>query len=109
MSWVLREAKPVSPRAEHDHAVGQVQPLQDLLGAARHALVLGLGLVRRRDGDHLDLVELVLADHAARVPARRARFRAEARRQRREAIGQIGFGEDAFADEVGKRNFRRWE
>src|SRR3546814_2880611 len=48
-------------------------------GARRHPLVLGFGLVGGGDRDHLDLVELVLADEAARIAARGARFRAEAR------------------------------
>ena len=64
----------------HD-AVGQLQPLQHRLGAADHALVLGLRLLRRGDADQLDLVELVLADHAPGVLAGGAGLGAEAGRQ----------------------------
>jgi hypothetical protein len=64
--------------AERQDAVGQAQATEHLLGAPRHPLVLGLGLLGRRDADQLDLRELVLADHPARVPARRPGLRAEA-------------------------------
>src|SRR3546814_14802246 len=50
-------------------------------GARRHPLVLGFGLVGGGDRAHLGLVELVLADEAARIAARGSRFRAEGWRQ----------------------------
>ena len=71
--------------AERDGAEGQIETLQHLLGAARHALMFVRRLLRRGDRDELDLGELMLADHAARVAARRARLGAEARRPGREA------------------------
>ena len=74
--------------------IRQPEPLQDFLGARGHALVLGEALLGRGDGDQLDLGELVLADHAARVLAGGARFRAEARRPRGEAHRQLRFVED---------------
>src|SRR5205807_2961789 len=37
--------------AQHDGAEWQAEPLQDLLGAAGHALVLGDGLLGRGDAD----------------------------------------------------------
>src|SRR5690348_11854264 len=64
--------------AERDHAVWQAEALQHLLGAAGHAPMLLVGMVGMRDRDQLHLEKLVLADHAARVLARRAGFRTEA-------------------------------
>ena len=59
------------------------------------------------DLHHLDLVELVLADHAARVLAVAARFRAEARRVRGQLDRQRVGGEDLVAHGVGERDLRR--
>src|SRR3546814_3196651 len=64
--------------AQQDAAIGQAELLQDIFGGIHHALVLRLRLLGRGDGDELDLVELMLADHAARVAAGRARLRPEA-------------------------------
>ena len=65
-----------------------------------------LRLLRRGDRDQLDLGELVLADHAARVLAGRARFGAEARRAGGEPHRElVGFIDDGFADEIGQRDF----
>ena len=83
----------------------EVEPPQHFLGAGEHPLMLVAGRLWRGDRDQFDLVELVLADHAARILARRRRLRAEAWRQRREAQRQFGFGENGFADEVGQRDF----
>src|SRR6516164_4088879 len=65
---------------QHDGAIRQAELLQHLLGAPGHALVLGVRLLGRGDAHQLDLGELVLADHAARVLASRARLGAEAGR-----------------------------
>ena len=83
----------------------QVEPTQHLLGAGKHALVLVLALLGRGDGDELDLGELVLADHPARVLAGGARLGAEARRAGGEPHGQRGFVDDGFAHEIGQRHF----
>ena len=91
--------------AERDDAVVQPEPPQDFLGGGQHALVLVLGLLRRGDGDELDLGELVLADHAAGVFAGGARFGAEARRAGGVAARQRVFVDDGFADEIGQRDF----
>src|SRR5215467_237929 len=64
--------------AEGDHAIMQVEPPQNFLGAGEHALVLVARLFRRGDRDQLDLGELVLADHAAGVFAGGAGLGAEA-------------------------------
>src|SRR6202008_2216638 len=65
-------------------------------------LMLGLGLVGRDDRDHLDLLELVLADEAARIAPRRARFGAETGSERGEAQRQFALGEDLLADDIGE-------
>src|SRR4028118_270333 len=56
------------------------------------------------DLHHLDLVELVLADHAPRVAAGAARLRAEARRVRSELDRQARLHEHLLADAVGERD-----
>ena len=55
--------------AQRHDAVRQFQPLQDRLGVAGQLLERVVGLVRMDDLHQLDLVELMLADHAARVLA----------------------------------------
>ena len=83
----------------------QVEPLAALPRRRRACAHARRVTFRRGDRDQLDLVELVLAEHAARVAAGRARLGAEARRQRGEAERQLGLVEDGFADEVGQRDF----
>jgi hypothetical protein len=55
------------------------------------------------DRDELDLPELVLAQHAAGIAAGRTCFRAEARRQRREAQRQLFRSRIFFAHQIGQR------
>ena len=62
----------------------------------------GLG---RCDRHQFDFCKLMLPDHAAGIAARRARFGAEARRQRGQPHRQFFFIDDGFADEVGQRDF----
>ena len=83
----------------------QIEPAQNFLGAGQHALVLVLGLLRRGDRDELDLGELVLADHAARILAGGARLGAETRRAGGQPHRQLRFVDDGFADEICQRNF----
>mmetsp|Transcript_36625 Transcript_36625/g.57184 ORF Transcript_36625/g.57184 Transcript_36625/m.57184 type:complete len:495 (-) Transcript_36625:408-1892(-) len=80
--------KPNIPGAEAHLTVGQTQQLQRLLGVLGELFVLGLGLLLGADLHQLHLVELVLAEQPARVPAVRAGLRAEAGRARREGQGQ---------------------
>ena len=94
-------------RAEQHDPVGQAQAPQHLLRRRRHALMLGGGLLRRRDGDQLDLVELVLAEHPARVLARGPGLGAEAGGVRREAHGQLALVDDLARDEVRERHLGR--
>jgi hypothetical protein len=64
--------------AQHDRAVGNAKTLKDALGAAEHAFLLFVRLIGMGDRHHLDLLELVLAEHAGGVAACRARFGPEA-------------------------------
>ena len=89
---------------QHD-AIWQVQKLQDFLRATGHAVELRRALLWRDDGDHLDLLKLVHADHAARVPARRTSFGPETRRKRRHAHRQSRFVMDGVARQIGQRHF----
>src|SRR3954466_14758901 len=91
-------------RAEQDDAVRQPEALQHGLRAGGQPLVLGLALLRQRDAHQLDLGELVLPDHAARVLARGAGLRAEAGRAGRDADGQRRLVQDLARDEVGERD-----
>src|SRR6185312_21974 len=88
--------------AQDDGAVRDLQSLQNLLGPRGHALVLGGGLLGRGDGHHLDLGELVRADHAACVLAGRACFRAEAGREGGVAQRQHLLVEHRLVGEVGQ-------
>ncbi len=64
--------------AQQHLAIRQAQRLQHDFGAAGHALVLVVGFLGLGDADQLDFLELVLADHAARVAAMAAGLGAEA-------------------------------
>ena len=95
----------MSPVAERDDAVMQAETLQHVFRAGGHALVLVARLFGRRDRDQLDLPELVLADHAARVAPRRSRLGAEADGAGGEAQRQSLLVDDALAHEIGQRHF----
>ena len=69
----------------------QAEALQHLFGAGGHPLVLVARLLGGGDRDQLHLAELMLADHAARVLACRARLGAEAERAGGEAQRQRRF------------------
>jgi hypothetical protein len=64
--------------AQVHHAIVQTKALHDRFGAAEHALMLVDRFLGGSDRHHLNLVELVLAQHAARIAPGRTRFRAEA-------------------------------
>ena len=76
--------------AEQHAAVGEAEDFEDALGVAGEALVLGVRVFGRGELDQLDLLELVLADHAADVLAVAAGFGAEAGRVGAEADGEAG-------------------
>ena len=101
---MLRGEAHVAGRQQH-HAIGKFESFQHGLGASCHALVLVGRLLRRGDRHQLDFGELVLADHAARVLAGRARFGAEARRAGGDAHRQLRFVDDLLAHEIGQRHF----
>ena len=63
-----------------DHAVGQLQRLEELLLPLQQPQVLGRGLLGPAEAEHLDLVEPVHADDAAGVLAVGAGLAAEAGR-----------------------------
>ena len=67
--------------------------------------MLGERSFRRGDRDEFDFGELMLADHAARVFARRPRLGAKARRAGGETEGEFFFVEDFFADEICEGDF----
>ena len=104
MSCLLRGEAHVAG-GQHHHAIGKLEPLQHLLGAFGHALVLLCRLLGRGDGDELDLGELMLADHAAGVFAGGAGLGAEARRAGGDAYGKLRLVGDVLAHEIGQRNF----
>ena len=103
----LAGAKTHVARAQRHGAVWQAEPLQHFLCALRHALVFGDRAFLVGDGDQLDLVELVLAQHAAGVAAGRARFRPEARGERGEPQRQPVMRDDLLAHQIGQRHLRR--
>ena len=90
--------------AQRQLAVRQLQQLQHALGVGGHAFQRLEGLGRLDDLHHLDLVELVLADHAAGVATGSARLTAEARGMGDELQWQL-FGIENFAgDDIGQRD-----
>ena len=93
--------------AKDDGAVGNIQPFQDVLGAAGHAFVLSQRILGPGQRDHLDLLELVLAQHAAGVLAGRAGLGAEALGPGGVAPGQGGLVDDLAGVQVGQGHLRR--
>jgi hypothetical protein len=69
-----------------------------------HLLVHGVAFVRARYHHELDLLELVLADHAAHVLAVTAGLGAEAGRVRGQPHRQRRVLDDFVAHEIGQRN-----
>ena len=101
----LGGAKTHVARAQAHHAVRQSELLQHGFGVARHFFQRVVALVGVHDLHHLDLVELVLADHAARIAAVAAGFGAEARCVGREFDRQVGLGHHHVAHKVGQWHF----
>ena len=75
--------EPHVARAQHHRAIGDAQPLQQVLTTAQHAFLFVVAGLRMNDRHHFHLLELVLAQHARRILARTARFRPEAQGVRR--------------------------
>src|SRR5690242_16902079 len=76
----LRRVEPEVAGAQRDDTIMKAEPLEDALGVAAQRLELVVAVLGRDELHDLDLVELVLADEAARVLAGRAGLGAEARR-----------------------------
>ena len=70
--------------------------------------MLGVGLFGTGELDQLDLLELMLADDAARVLARRARLGAEAGRVGRQTDRQPRLVQNLVAIKIGDRNLGGW-
>ena len=98
----LGAAKAHVAGAQGDDAVGQVEGLKHRLGVAHHFFQRSVAVVGVDDLHHLHLVELVLADHAARVAPGAAGLRAEAGAVRSELDGQRFGLQDLFAHGVGQ-------
>ena len=81
-------AKPHVPGAQNDCSVRDFKRFQDRLGTAQHPLLFRVAVVGMRDRNHLDLFELVLAQHAGGVAPGRSGLRAETQRMRRHPDGQ---------------------
>src|SRR3984957_10033832 len=92
--------------AQRHGAIGNLQLPEHRLGMPREFLERCIRGIGPYDLYQLDLVELMVTDHAARVPARSAGFGAEARRMRHEPKRQVLRGHDLPAHEVGHRHFR---
>ena len=63
----LRHREADVARTQHNGAVRQAEPLQDLFGVQRHRLELVVRRVGMGDLHHLDLLELMLPDEPANV------------------------------------------
>src|SRR5258708_5113464 len=59
----------VAGAQQHD-AIGEAEPLQDFFSAGGHALMLLVRAVRVGDRDEFNFLELMLADHPARLLSR---------------------------------------
>src|SRR6185503_15042282 len=89
--------------AKRDHAIGKLEALEDRLGVPGELLQALVGALGGNDLHQLHLVELVVADHAASVLARRARLGAEARRMAGELERQLLGRQDLLAREIRDR------
>ncbi len=92
--------------AQQHLAVRQAQLFQHHFRTAGHAGVLGVAVFRAADRHQLDLLELVLADHAAHVTAAAASFGTEAHRVGGHAQRQALGVDDLVTHQVGQRHFR---
>ena len=94
-------------RAKRDDAVRQLQPLEDFFRIVRQAFEFVVGVFRERELDQLHLLELVLADDAARVLAVGARLAAEAGGPGAMLHGKLLRLQHLVAIEIGHGDFRR--
>ena len=85
-----------------DHAVGNAEAVEDLAFEVAEVVVHLVALLGQREGEHLDLGELMHAVQAARRPAGGAGFGAEAVADAAELDRQL-FGFDDLAGVAGRR------
>jgi hypothetical protein len=97
----------MSPVQERDDPMRQFETPQHGFGVAGHFLERVVGRRRMDDLHHLDLVELVLADHSPRVLAVASRFRTETRRVRGQLDRQRLGRQDLAAHGVRERDLGR--
>jgi len=94
----------MSPVQQQHHAVRQAELAQDGLGVADHLFERRSAVLGLHDLHHLDLVELVLADHAARIATGAAGLAAKARAVRRQLDRQFAGSEHLLPHRVGQRD-----
>ena len=87
--------------------VRQLQEAQDVLSSVDHRVEFMPARLRLDELDELDLVELVLADQAARIAAGAASLGAEARRVAAVVLRQLAAVEDLIAVVVRRRHLSR--
>ena len=76
---LARSTRPEVAGSDVDHAVRHLERVEELPLPRQQSLMLGCGVSRIAEGEHLDLVELVNADDALGVLAVRAGLPAKAR------------------------------
>ena len=91
--------------AQRQLAVRQLEQLQHALGVGGQAFQRCKRLAWLDDLHHLDLVELVLTDHAARVTARGAGFAAETWGVRHQLHWQLLRVKNFAGNDIGQRHF----
>ena len=100
--------KPMSPVHSVTTRCGRSRRLSTSCAQSVMRSCSAFGLFRRGDGDQFHLGELVQADHAARVPPRRARLGAEARRVGGEAQRQLRLRREFPRAHNSSAALRRW-
>ena len=101
MSYFFAARQPEVAGRHVDDAVRDAEFLHELLLDREQVLMLVARVFRPHVREHLDLVELVSAEHAARVVARRAGLAAEARRVAGVAERQVVGDEDLLHVQAG--------
>src|SRR5690606_10274715 len=103
----LRRRKAQIAGAQRDDAIVQTETLQHALGVLAQRLELAVARFGLAELHELDLVELMLADQAARVATTGTGLGAEARRVRGEPDRQLAGLEDVIGVEVRDLHLRR--
>mmetsp|Transcript_29359 Transcript_29359/g.57217 ORF Transcript_29359/g.57217 Transcript_29359/m.57217 type:complete len:284 (-) Transcript_29359:339-1190(-) len=101
-------AEPHISGAQDYGSVRDIKGFQDAFGAAEHPFLLRITFTRMGHRHHLDLLKLVLAQHAGRVAPGGPGLGAEAERVRGEADGQGGLVQYVACDGVGQGHFGGW-